>query len=303
MLESRMDIPRSLATLSSVIDTLEEADVDLRRFRLRERDLMAEGEVVADAELGVDLCTAVSSGVLSIESVRTDPPDGLSIDLGPVPGLIPQACREHLIEVSDVRLDDTTLEFDLALSIPVDPEVGAEPEPVPPASDRFDEYRDESVPAFDDRDYLQALYDGCDTFDEMREIIDLDVTTETVRRYMIDAGVHEPNSYRTDSVSNRRDDDFHRDADESDDESDVDVILADGIGLPDEITIDDFIATVRSSKTLYEVQQSMDLGRDEVHDILEDLNLLDLVVGRLAMESERDVTRDEIIERLRQRVA
>jgi len=302
MVESRMDIPRSLATLSSVIDTLEQDDVDLRRFRLRERDLMAEGEVVADVELGVDLCDAVTGGRVTIESVRTDPPDGLSIDLGPVTGLIPSACREHLIDVVDLRLDDTTLELDLALSIPVDPESSPEPDPPLSTSDRFDDVRDESVPAFDDVDYLQALYDGCDTFDEMCEIIDLDVTTETVRRYMIDAGVHEPNSYRTAGVVDQADDP-NLDEDEADDEPDVDVILADGIGIPDGITIEDFIATVRSSKTLYEVQQSMDLGRNEVHDILEDLNLLDLVVGRLAMESERDVTREEIIERLRERVA
>lgn len=295
-----MDIPRSLTTLSSVIDTLEDADVDLRRFRLRERDLMAEGEVVADVELGVDLCDAVRRGSVSLDSVRTDPPDGLSLDLGPVTSLIPSACREHLIDVTGVRLDETTIALDLALSIPVDQ--APSPEPTPPARDRFDDVRDETVPAFDDTDYLQALYDGCDTFDEMREIIDLDVTTETVRRYMIDAGVHEPNSYRTEGEADTADDDPELDTDDADEEPEVDVLLADGIGIPDEITIEDFIATVRSSKTLYEVQQSMDLGRDEVHDILEDLNLLDLVVGRLAMESERVVTREEVIERLRQRV-
>jgi hypothetical protein len=57
--------------------------------------------------------------------------------------------------------------------------------------------RDKSVPPFKDTDYLQCLYDSCETFSEMSEKIDMDVADETVRRYMIDANIHSPSSGRT----------------------------------------------------------------------------------------------------------
>jgi len=55
--------------------------------------------------------------------------------------------------------------------------------------------RDESVPPYDDRAYLARLYEVCDTFTEMSDVIDMDVSSETVRRYMIEADVHCPASY------------------------------------------------------------------------------------------------------------
>lgn len=300
-----MDIPRSLETLSSVIDSLEAAELRLNRFRLRERDLVADGEVVADVEVEASLGDALDRGDLEIEDVRTGSADTLTVEMGSITSLLPPACREHFLEVNDVELvDGSTLELDLAVSIPIDSGLavvgGDGAGSTSSTAIAFEAYRDESVPPFDDIPYLQAIYDACETFDEMRELIDLNVTTETVRRYMIDAGVHQPNSYETgDGEVPASKDSSSQDAGEDE----VDVILADGIGIPEEVTIEEFITTVRRSKTLHEVQQSMGLRRDEAYDILADLNLLDLVVGRLAMESERDVTRDEVIERLRRSAA
>jgi hypothetical protein len=57
--------------------------------------------------------------------------------------------------------------------------------------------RDRGVPAFRDRERLAAAYDSCTTFAEMRDALGVDVSPETVRRYMIDAGVHQPASYDT----------------------------------------------------------------------------------------------------------
>lgn len=302
-----MDIPRSLETLSSVIDSLEAGELELKRFRLRERDLVTDGEVVADVEVEISLESALERGALDIDSVRSNSDDTLTVEVGPITALLPESCRDHFLEVSAVDLtDDSMVALDLAVSIPVDSELGVAESTrdgsTAPTSIPFDAYRDDSVPPFDDIPYLQAIYDACETFDEMRELIDLEVTTETVRRYMIDAGVHQPSSYQTETdVAPPSEETASKEG--SEDDGEVEVVIADGIGIPEEITIDEFIATVRRSKTLHEVQQSMGLAREDAYEILEDLNLLDLVVGRLAMESERDVTRDEIIERLRQSVA
>lgn len=65
------------------------------------------------------------------------------------------------------------------------------------STDRFEAVRDESVPPYEDTAYLQALYDACDNFGEMSRKIAMDVSSETVRRYMIEAGVHQPASYNT----------------------------------------------------------------------------------------------------------
>lgn len=304
-----MDIPHTFETLSDLIDALEEGDVELRRFRLRERDVIADAEVVADVRVGVPIRSALDAASIDIEAVDVSGADTLTLDVGPLDGLLPPGCRSHDIDVQGVAVeDDATVVLDIAVSIPVespDGTVGASTvDPATAASIPFQAYRDESVPPFDDGPYLRAIYEACETFEEMRNLIDLDVTTETVRRYMIDAGIHQPNSYRTGgSAGPGAVDGGSAEAPEEEDDADVEVLLADGIGIPDGTTIEEFIATVRRSKTLHEVQQSMGLDRNEAYDILADLNLLDLVVGRLAMEAERDVTREEIVERLRQSVA
>lgn len=307
MVGSGMDIPRSLETLSTVIDAVEEGDLTLERFRLRERDVIADEEVVADIRIGVPLRTVLDNGAIEIQAVGVDQSDTLTVDVGPISDLLPSACTRHDITVeSAVAEAGATVVLDVAITISVEGADGlVDPgtfdqvtsQPIP-----FDAYRDESVPPFDDVPYLRAIYEACETFEEMRGLIDLDVTTETVRRYMIDAGVHQPRSYQT-SDTEIHDAVDAPDEGSAEEDTDVEVLLADGIGIPDGIAIEEFISTVRRSKTLHEVQQMMDLDRDEAYEILEDLNLLDLVVGRLAMESERDVTRKEVVERLRRSAA
>jgi hypothetical protein len=55
--------------------------------------------------------------------------------------------------------------------------------------------RDESVPPYEDTAYLRRLYETCDTFTQMSETIAMEVSSETVRRYMITADIHDPESY------------------------------------------------------------------------------------------------------------
>jgi len=141
------------------------------------------------------------------------------------------------------------------------------------------------VPPFEDAELLGEVYDSQDTFAEMAEALEMDVTAETVRRYMIDHGIHQPNSY---------------DTGEDGDEVGSPAVLADGIGLPEGVTVDGFIDTVRQSNTIYEVKEEIGTDREDTLEMLRELNLLDLVTGRLAIEANREIGREEIIERLRQ---
>ena len=164
------------------------------------------------------------------------------------------------------------------------------------------------VPPFRDPELLAEVYESCETFAEMTEALGMDVTAETVRRYMIEHGIHEPNSYDTsgsaDGEESERSGDVQteRADDEQTSRSDADrapVVLADGIGLPDDVTVDELIETVKRSNTIYEVTRDIGMDREEALTMLRELDLLDLVVGRLA-EADREISRDDVIDRLRQ---
>jgi hypothetical protein len=172
--------------------------------------------------------------------------------------------------------------------------------------------RDRDVPPFRDRELLAEVYESCDTFAEMTEALGMDVTAETVRRYMVDHGIHEPNSYDTGgSDEHEADETASRDETAAEEET-VDpepepepepdstpAVVADGIGLPDDVTVETLIETVKRSNTIYEVRRDIGIEHDDALEMLRELNLLDLVVGRLATEAERDISHDEIVDRLR----
>lgn len=158
--------------------------------------------------------------------------------------------------------------------------------------------RSRDVPPFRDPELLQEVYDTHDTFAEMAEALDMDVTGETVRRYMIDYDIHQPNSYRTkdSSVPTASSDGQSPDADSGQEA----VILSDGIGLPEGVSVEDVIETVNRSNTIYEVKEDLGLERKEAHEMLKELNLIDLVLGRLSNDAGREITRDDVIQRLRE---
>lgn len=141
---------------------------------------------------------------------------------------------------------------------------------------------------FKNPELLQEVYDTHDTFAEMAETLEMDVTGETVRRYMIDYDIHQPKSYQTDSTESP-----------GPDEEEM-VVLSDGVGLPDNVEVEELIETVNRSNTIYEVKEDLDLERKEAHDILKKFNLVDLVMGRLSNDRNRNITREDVIDRLRE---
>ncbi|MEF8782861.1 MAG: hypothetical protein V5A39_05955 [Haloarculaceae archaeon] len=168
----------------------------------------------------------------------------------------------------------------------VDSESAGESEPNLTASSTSD--RD--LPPFKNPELLGEIYESRDTFAEMAEALDMDVTAETVRRYMIDFDIHEPNSYDTGGS----------DGDHSPDEIEqTPPVLSDGIGLPEQITVETLIDTVERSNTIYEVKRDLGVDREDALEVLRECNLLDLVMCRLATEAERDINREDVIERLR----
>jgi hypothetical protein len=192
--------------------------------------------------------------------------------------------------------------------------------------------RDESIPAYEDTAYLQRLYETCDTFAEMSREIEMDVAGETVRRYMIDAGVHEPSRYETaDDGSGEVDrasaterarsaSDAAGDGPESESksseagsvEASVDSratelpdeqFVTDGIGLPDGVRIEDIAEAVTASSTVYDVQRRLDLEGEQTWELLQQLDLLELLVGRIRDGRERSISYESVTGRIRQSTA
>ncbi|PSP29073.1 hypothetical protein BRC65_00925 [Halobacteriales archaeon QH_2_65_14] len=150
------------------------------------------------------------------------------------------------------------------------------------------------VPPFKNPELLKQVYESHDTFAEMADVIEMDVTGETVRRYMIDYSIHQPNSYETARKNGASIQDVAADR-----EAEQSVVLPDGIGLPDSVSVDELIETVSRSNTLYEVKEDLDMERKEVHEMLKELNLVDVVMGRLSNDKNTEMTREDIIDRLR----
>ncbi|ELY62906.1 prolipoprotein diacylglyceryl transferase [Natrinema versiforme] len=212
-------------------------------------------------------------------------------------------------------------------------------------AEKLDAARSADLPPYEDDDYLQCLYDSFDTFAEMAEHIEMDVASETVRRYMTEAGIHQPMSYATadeteaadetgtddctadGSVAAADSDDTVDETDESaaetecpedsqstsestaeqdlapDEDDPIENVsntqlAADGLGLPDGLTIEEVVSAIESSMTLYDVQRQLDLNRDRTQKLLKQLDLIDLAMHRLSHDPDREITREEIASRI-----
>ena len=180
-----------------------------------------------------------------------------------------------------------------------------------PAED-LEASRNESIPPYEDVEYLRAIYQECDTFSEMRDEIAMDVSAETVRRYMIDAGIHEPTAYETatdrtrnghhteDGASDREKPRESSAEDDSQQSFPDTQLVADGIGLPDDVEIADIIDVVVRSSTVYEVKRELGLNDGYARELLKQLDLLDLVMCRMSRAPDREVTYEEAAARVRQ---
>ena len=200
----------------------------------------------------------------------------------------------------------------------------------------LDAVRNESVPAYEDTAYLSRLYELAETFDQMSDVIELDVSAETVRRYMMDAGVHVPGpNAKPDRSESGEATDGSREtfaqptrsaqtpsAQESEASTSVRTgasqpepaqtepdcaeslptgeLITDGVGLPDDVTLRELAEIVSEARTVHEVHRRLDLDHDGTRELLRQLNVLDLVVTRAFGEAERDVTFEAVAERIRE---
>jgi len=205
---------------------------------------------------------------------------------------------DHDDEAVEIEPVDATFEGDGTVTVTFSGTVaadggdasGADPRPAGDEEGTTDGGVTDDTPAFRNPELLQEVYESHETFAEMAEALEMDVTGETVRRYMIDYNIHQPNSYS-------QSDGPTADADGSGEEA---IVLSDGIGLPDNVSVEELIGTVNRSNTIHEVKEDLEMERKEAHEMLKELNLVSVVMGRLANDAGREMQREDIVEHLRE---
>ncbi|MBB6646676.1 hypothetical protein [Halobellus ruber] len=294
---------------------------------------------VEDGAVVVTLAVTIGGADRSIgaeDTTANDGADGASGDEG-APGSAASTFGSAAADgAGAVTADATETGSEDAHEADADQTSAEDDEPAAEVVSPLDAVRDESVPPYDDTPYLRRLYETCGTFAEMSERIEMDVSAETVRRYMIEADVHSPTSYETGggaaSGAGRADgsepptedgaasgagtvdgsepptEDGAASTDGADrggaGEHDPaaslpdEQLVADGIGLPESLTLRDVVDAVVGARTVHEVQREIGLDYDRTRQLLTQLNVLDLVVGRVA--ADRTVTVDIVADRIRQ---
>ncbi|WP_336133659.1 hypothetical protein [Natronomonas amylolytica] len=157
-----------------------------------------------------------------------------------------------------------------------------------------------------DPESLREAYEQCDTFVEMKQTLGTDVTPEAVRQQMVKHGIHEVpeddvSEASSDQEKSREDSIMSPDMVENNTQAKTnqsdEIFISDG-GFPSNMTVEDLEHVVKSSRTLYEATQKLQVDQEEARKILKRLNLLDLVIGRLSTKEEQEVTSEEIERRI-----
>jgi hypothetical protein len=220
--------------------------------------------------------------------------------------------RTTAVAVTDTGALRCTHEFTLGATEPEPESSATHEEPAPSTApkdpladdgpttvaDELAAVRDESIPAYEDTAYLEALYESCETFGEMSEHIEMDVVAETVRRYMVDAGIHTPDSYETTMSDNEETPDGTEPLDTSPETPTEEQLVADGLGLPDGLQVTDLVDAVADATSVCEVTRSLGLDQTRTRELLAQFDLLGGVVHRVA-DDHRGLTREEVLDHIR----
>jgi hypothetical protein len=77
-------------------------------------------------------------------------------------------------------------------------------------------------------------------------------------------------------------------------------LLTDGVGLPDDVTLRELAEIVVQARTVHEVHTHLGIDYERTRELLRQLNVLDLVVDRISIETEQRVTFETVAERIRE---
>jgi hypothetical protein len=149
--------------LSQVLSRLESSGTSIQHAEM-DQDL-------SDTDKGVTAELAVSIPILTDENVR----------------------ETTSIDAENITIEDGKVSADLTVT--VSPNDSKDIEHVGTSHDHnniTDEAEKMTVPAYKNPDKLKSVYNQYNSFPEMTEALGVDVTSETVRRHMVEYDIHDP---------------------------------------------------------------------------------------------------------------
>lgn len=157
-----MVVSDAFGELTAVLEHLETTDAEVKNVEISEQVIQERDEITARLTVGVPVLADVEFH------------NGISV------------------QGDNVNLEDRHANIDLSVTLSVEESkkgYGPSPTSVGTSSERASS---NAVPAYKDPDSLRDVYEQYDTFPEMTEALGVDVTSETVRRYMVEYDIHDP---------------------------------------------------------------------------------------------------------------
>lgn len=164
-----MVVSTAFAELAEVLRRFEHRNLELHEISVVEESLEEVEELTAMVTVGIP----VLDGVAPQDNISIEAPDGAVSDGG--------FTVELSVSVS------TTAGSNKAASESFDSPVGGSH-----LAAELVQTANGGVPAYKDPEALRAVYEQYDSFPEMTDALGVDVTSETVRRYMVQFDIHDP---------------------------------------------------------------------------------------------------------------
>jgi hypothetical protein len=150
--------------LSAVLAQLESSGTEVQHAAVDEDLTDADETVTAELSLGVPVL-----------------PDG-------------EASDGVSITTADATVEDGQVALEVTVTVPGDGAAMPDGLTVGGGTNSQAGSEAQNVPAYKDPDALQAAYEQYDTFPAMTDALDVDVTSETVRRHMVKYDIHDPDA-------------------------------------------------------------------------------------------------------------
>lgn len=295
-----MVVSAAFGELAEILECLDRSDVSVEDISDVDVSVQGSNEITADVTVNVSLFDSIefADGV----SITADGADVLEEDLQ-------VDMTVSITETADIEQTTTSVNDTLSVA-----QSGRSP--------------GTGTPAYKDPDALETVYQQYDSFPQMTEALDVDVTPETVRRHMIKYGIHDPSedndvsrnrdvgddeTTQSDSVVDETDEDTTDDSEDTDpnlserrvaeildsgaSRTDTERLVADGNGIPKDLTVGRLASALATSRTVYEATERLDASYETTRSMLEEFGLLTYVKGRITA-ADQDITPEEVCRRM-----
>lgn len=277
-----MSVSTAVSRLASVVAQVEDGERTIEGITIREVDAQRK-----KMDVEIEVCIAVTEGVMiddGVEIKATNP------------------------EISDGKMTTTV---SCTIDVPQNGQPSSE------VTSELSEAPDSNLHR--DPEALRTVYKKYDTFSEMTKALGADVTPETVRRNMVKHGIHDPDdspssTVPSSSTGNSLLDSKHKDSQQISSMDNMPVVdllsysessekekIADGSGIPENLTVGEVVDIVNQTRTIHDVKKRLDVDSSQVCPLLKSLGIIEFVSVRLnsnkAKASKSDI-KQAIVEEL-----